>query len=354
MTTFHDRDYWQVELKRLLDIQEPESLHLDYKDKRSIIPPRRGGQGIDKQKRAEDVSKDISSFLNSDGGVLIYGVPETTDPSSTGGAPIPLAQSTDIGFTPEDKVDKETIENLITSGIQPIPKATLFQIAEVDHLARNIFVVEVKPGIGDVWQAKDKRYYERFHYKAEPMDHYRIEMVKARMVGPNLSLAFGFNDRWEREISDDAHEVTIFVGIRNDSTSVAEAALIELGVAGNLTTDGYGQESLGPFTRVGAREVQMDPPYLGRFDWYECYWPVGTQETIIAYRPVFRTNLPLRVTRLSVKGPFTQPSHLDAVQGWLFWRIQSPNMAPKKGVTEVVKGRYGLKLEELRRPFEIQ
>ena len=186
MTTFHDRDYWQVELKRLLDIQEPESLHLDYKDKRSLTPPGRGGQGIDKQKRAEDVSKDISSFLNSDGGVLIYGVPETTDPSSTGGAPIPLAQSTDIGFTPEDKVDKETIENLITSSIQPIPKATLFRITEVDHLARNIFVVEVKPGIGDVWQAKDKRYYERFHYKAEPMDHYRIEMVRARMVGPNL------------------------------------------------------------------------------------------------------------------------------------------------------------------------
>ena len=134
----------------------------------------------------------------------------------------------------------------------------------------------------------------------------------------------------------------------------AEATLIELGVAGNLTTDGNGQESLGPFTRVGERSVQMDPPYSGRFDWYECYWPVGTQDTIIAYRPVFRTNLPLRVTRLSVKGPFTQTSPIDAVQGWLFWRIQSPNMAPKKGVTEVVKGRYSLRLEELIRPFEIQ
>ena len=214
-------------------------------------------------------------------------------------------------------------------------------------------MVEVKPGIGDVWQAKDKKYYERFHYKAEPMDHYRIEMVRARMVGPNLSLTFGFNDRWERELRDDAQEVTLFVGIRNDSNSVAEAALIELGVAGDLAIDGYGQESLGPFTRVGARRVQMDPPYSGRFDWYECYWPVDTQDTSIAYRPVFRTNLPLRVTRLSVKGPFTQPTQLDAVQGWLFWRIQSPNMAPKKGVTEVVKGRYSLRLEERGQPFEI-
>ena len=354
MTTFRDRNYWQVELRRLLDTQEPESLHLDYKDKRSLIPPRRGGQGIDKQKRAEDVSKDVSSFLNSDGGVLIYGVPETTDPSSTGGAPIPLAQSTDIGFTPGDRLTKETIENLITSSIQPIPKPTLFQITEVAHLDHDIFVVEVKPGIGYVWQAKDKRYYERFHYKAEPMDHYRIEMVRDRMVGPNLSLAFGFNDRWEREIRDDVQEVTIYVGITNDSNSVAEAALLEIGVAGNLTIDGLGQESLGPFTRVGARRVQRDPPYSGCFDWYECYWPVGTQDTSIAYRPVFRINRPLLVTRLSVKGPFTQSTHLDAVQGWLFWRIQSPNMAPKKGVTEVVKGHYSLRLEARRQPFEIQ
>ena len=354
MTTLHDRDYWQLELKRLLDTQEPESLHLDYKDKRSLTPPGRGGQGIDKQKRAEDVSKDVSSFLNSDGGVLIYGVPETTDPSSTGGAPIPLAQSTDIGFTPEDKVAKETIENLITSSIQPIPKATLFQIIEVAHLARDIFVVEVKPGIGHVWQAKDKRYYERFHYKAEPMDHYRIEMVRDRVVGPSLSLAFGFNDRWERQISDDTQEVTIYVGITNDSNAVAEAALLEFGVAGNLTIDGFGQESLGPFTRVGARRVQKDPPYSGSFDWYECYWPVGSQDTSIAYRPVFRIDRPLLVTRLSVTGPFTQRTHYDEVQGWLLWRIQSPNMAPKQGVTEVVKGRYSLSLEERRQPFEIQ
>ena len=215
-------------------------------------------------------------------------------------------------------------------------------------------MVEVKPGIGYVWQAKDKRYYERFHYKAEPMDHYRIEMVRDRTVGPNLSLTFGFNDRWEQELRDDAQEVTIFVGIRNDSNSVAEAALLELGVAGNLAIDGYGQESLGPFTRVGTRRVQMDPPYSGRFDWYECYWPVGTQDTCIAYRPVFRINLPLQVTRLNLKGPFTQPTHLDAVQGWLFWRIQSPNMTPKEGVTVVVKGRYSLRLEEQRQPFEIQ
>ena len=120
MAQFHDSDWWSREFKRMLDEQQPEDLHLDYKDKRSLLPPGRGGGGIDRQKRANDVSKDVSSFLNSDGGVLIYGVPETDDPNATGGAPIPVDSCGPgkIGFE-RGEIDKETIENLITSNIQP-------------------------------------------------------------------------------------------------------------------------------------------------------------------------------------------------------------------------------------------
>ena len=45
---FHDSQYWQKELRRLLDSQEPESLHLDYKERRSLMPAARGGPRIDK------------------------------------------------------------------------------------------------------------------------------------------------------------------------------------------------------------------------------------------------------------------------------------------------------------------
>ena len=77
MSQFHDIEWWEEELKRMLTEQQPEDLHLDYKEKRSLLPPGRGGGGaIDKQKRAENISKDVSSFLNREGGVLIYGVPE--------------------------------------------------------------------------------------------------------------------------------------------------------------------------------------------------------------------------------------------------------------------------------------
>ena len=65
MVQFHTTDWWARALDRMLQDQTPEDLHLDYKERRSLVPPGRGGNGgIDKPKRAEDISKDVSAFLN--------------------------------------------------------------------------------------------------------------------------------------------------------------------------------------------------------------------------------------------------------------------------------------------------
>ena len=186
MDPFIEVDSWAELLERMLAEQRPEDIHLDYKDARSLLPIARGGSGVDKQKRREDISKDVSSFLNSDGGVLVYGVPESQDPNSPGGAPIPGGP--EIGFK-RGEIDKETVENLITSNIQPKLDPNLFRVTEVPYgnTDRIVIVVEVALGIGDVWQAKDKRYYKRFPYKAEAMEHYEINMVRERSLGLWLS-----------------------------------------------------------------------------------------------------------------------------------------------------------------------
>ena len=249
MTEFHDSEYWQNELKLLLEAQEPENLHLDYKGRESLMPAGRGGSRIDKQKRSEDVGKDVTAFLNSDGGTIIYGVPETEDPTATDGAPVPTGNSGNVGFS-RGEMDKETIENLITSSIQPKLGADLFQITEVSFDERMVFVVEIGVGIGDVWQAKDKKYYRRFHYKAEPMEHYEVNMVRSRSLGPTLKMVFGFDERWATSvIKDDVEEVAIFLGIRNDADTVAETALLELGIPKANVFPGDAPEEVGPFTR---------------------------------------------------------------------------------------------------------
>ena len=172
----HDSDYWHGRLTRLLEDQVPEDSQLDYKEQRALNSLRRGDGGVDRQKRALDVSKDVSSFLNSNGGVLIYGVPETDDPNMPGGTPVSLGESDRIGFEPK-AVTREAVEDLVTSNIQPKPGNHLFQVIEVPFCSRKVIIVEVEPGIGDVWQAKDHRYYRRFNFKSEPMEHYEIELV---------------------------------------------------------------------------------------------------------------------------------------------------------------------------------
>ena len=339
MSQFHDNEYWNAELGRLLCDQVPEDSHREYKDKIALLPPGRGGGGIDSQKRAGDVSKDVSSFLNSDGGVLIYGVPETNDHTSTGGSPAPLSEPEGIGFPREggrtETVSKETIERLITDNIQPIPDANLFKITEVGFQDRIVFVVEVAAGIGNVWQAKDKRYYHRSNYENRPMEHNHIEMVRSRSVSPDLKLVFGLSDRWEKELSDIGQgEVTIYIGIQNDSNKVAESAYIELGMP-ELSVEGYEQDVMEPFTKAGTRRVQIGE-YSYAFGLYECHWPIPTENMGIGYRPIFKTTLPLRVTQLTVNGPFTALTLTSQVQGWLLWQIQAPDMEIKKGMTKLV------------------
>ena len=333
MAQFHDGDFWHKEIQRLLDVQEPEDFHLEYKDKEALLPKGRGGGGLDTQKRGEDVSKDVSAFLNSQGGSLIYGVPETEDLQTTGGAPIPSALSSGIGFAREggktETVTKETLEHLVTDNIQPKPSANQFQVTEVPFRGRIIFVVEIAPGIGQVWQAKDKRYYQRYNFQNLPMDHYQIEMVRSRGVSPSLQLVFGFNAQWEKEVTTyGREEIEIFVGVQNVSNSVAETALLELGISEilGLGPAGNSRDSLAPFVRTRSHQVTGVLP-RDLVEWYECSWPVHGDLWRPLDRPIFKTLDPIQVLSGSVKIPL---GRISDTKGFFVWRVQTPNAVPNK------------------------
>ena len=358
MSQFHNTEWWEEELKRMLAEQQPEDLHLDYKEKRSLLPRGRGGGGIDNQKRGQDISKDVSSFLNREGGVLIYGVPEDENPDSTGGAPVPSGD--DIGFQ-RDEISKETIEHLITSNIKPRPGPELFRVIEVPHGndGRLIYVVEVGVGIGDVWQAKDQKYYRRYQFKAEPMDHDEINMVRDRSLGPYLKLTFGLDDRWTDRMhhwypTDTASRgVEIHIGIQNLANGVADSALIDLAlfaVAEGHSWDNIYQNQFPvgvfppEFKKVGIRRVQChdeDDPILssqrllvalGHLSWN------GTNQALSGtYAPLFKTADPWPVTRVNIG----TPRQMQGPFAYCFWRVQAPRMQPKLGVAKIGVGWAG-------------
>ena len=354
MTQFHSSEWWQVELNRMIEEQTPEDLHLDYKERGSLLPSTRGAGRLDKQKRAEDISKDVSSFLNSDGGVLVYGVPETQDPGLTGGSPVP--SGSEIGFQREE-IRKETIEDLITSSIQPKPGADLFRVMEVPYGSegRVLFVVEVAVGIGGVWQAKDKRYYRRFQFKAEPMEHYEIELVRNRSFAPDLWLVFGINARWETEMSNleylsrRGEEFKIHVGIRNLANNVADSALIEFGIWPFEDGDAMAKMAKGEFpdgvipagflpTEVRNITWEDDNRPLSRngisVAWSRLFWNDSNPALAGNYAPIFRTDLPWPVGAFTLRGTNVLRGR-NGLFALGFWRIQAHNMQPREGIVEV-------------------
>ena len=69
-----------------------------------------------------------------------------------------IVTSKELGFK-KGEVNKEQIEDLITGNISPRPGPDQFRITEASIGKNSVFVVQVQVGTGEVWQAKDKRYY---------------------------------------------------------------------------------------------------------------------------------------------------------------------------------------------------
>src|SRR5260370_10725479 len=101
-----ERRWTMIQLPRTLDEVQAlirdrvaEDVHLDYKRSEAIADNKKG-----------DIAKDVSAFLNSDGGVLIYGVEE----DQTQHAPVRVDDGVD-----HTRYSREWLEQVIGSNIQP-------------------------------------------------------------------------------------------------------------------------------------------------------------------------------------------------------------------------------------------
>ncbi len=171
-----------TELKTLDDLQDliknesQENLYLDFKASGSL--------GKSDGKKAE-ISKDVSSFANSDGGTIVYGMVEADHKAS----------QIDSGAS---DVDKEWLENVITSNISPRIDDIIIHPIEITT-GSYAYIVHIPKSNRAPHQAGDKRFYKRFNFKSVPMEQYEIMDVMNRETAPDLSLDFV----WQK--MDDGH-----------------------------------------------------------------------------------------------------------------------------------------------------
>lgn len=90
-------NYTYSDLEYLINNEVEENIHLDYKAS--------GALSKEDPKRTE-ITKDVSAFANSDGGIIIYGLSEKDHKPGA------------LSFIDGSKLTKEWLENVITL-IQP-------------------------------------------------------------------------------------------------------------------------------------------------------------------------------------------------------------------------------------------
>jgi len=131
-----------------------ENQNLDYKD-------------IEKYQDSDDLSKHISAFANSSGGLLILGVSE----EKVGEGRIYPKEIT----WGDETLSKETLENRLAHRIQPtLTELKIVPIRESKESHRVIFLVDTPKSNNAPHMASDNKYYRRMNFSRKPMEHYEV------------------------------------------------------------------------------------------------------------------------------------------------------------------------------------
>jgi len=164
----HPKDWELAEVQALIHNQVPEGTELDYKacDALQQTP------GVRKE-----ISKDVSSFANANGGIIVYGVIEHGH----------VPANVDDGYDP-DEISQEWLGQVISSGIKP--KVNDIIVKQIAKSGGKFIYVVIIPRGQTAYQASDGRYYKRYMTQRLILEHPDIEDLMGRSRYPDLEPEF--------------------------------------------------------------------------------------------------------------------------------------------------------------------
>lgn len=187
-----------------------ESLSLDYKRAASLSKS-------DERKKIE-VTKDVSSFANSGGGILVYGIAEFEDEPRKH-----LPERLDPIKRAE--ISKEWLDQVIQS-IQPRVEGITIHPVTISETNNTVcYVVEV-PQSHTAHMARDHRYHKRHNFTTAQMEDYEVRDVMNRRTHPKIKASIFINRRAEWPKS----EGVILVKLENTGRVLANHVMVELEV----------------------------------------------------------------------------------------------------------------------------
>ena len=262
-------------LDQMIADANEESPSLDYKRADSLAKTV-GKKTVDDKKI--EVTKDVSSFANSGGGVLIYGVAEFEDEQRKH-----LPERLDP--IKRTEISKEWLDQVIQS-IQPRIEGVVIHpvvISETDNTV--CYVVEV-PQSHTAHMARDYRYHMRHNFTTARMEDYQVRDVMNRRKHPKIRGYIYVN----RKTSHTEPVGMVLVRLENVGTVMARDVMVELELPINMSGEiAVKKPVTSKTTDEGSCEVFRIPDALMR--------PVFPGSDVILRRE-FRTH----VTQKDMKG----------------------------------------------------
>jgi hypothetical protein len=193
----HKKDTYDMDfLLSIISNELEESINIDFK----------AGEALSKNDaKKKEISKDVSAFANSNGGIIIYGMNEVNHKANS------------FSFIDGNEFTKEWLEQIISSTIQRnIPDLKIFPIRNNGKIEETVYVVQIPESIESPHICKDKKFYKRYNFESVAMEEYEVrnlygKKAKSKLILSGYSISFKKINTYDNKILFD-----ITTGLIND------------------------------------------------------------------------------------------------------------------------------------------
>jgi hypothetical protein len=228
-----------ADLNALCNTHAEEGLRLEFKacnELRKGVKRREGP--LTKDEIAAELSKDVSSFLNADGGTIVYGINERKDRK------ISRAESLDVAnaFQPTEKLGTEWLTQMLRSHISPPPSNLEVYRIFLDGTPDSSWFLVVEIPAGQIaYQANNKVFYKRVGSTSAPMEQYEVADVMRREQGPSIIVRATPGPLSPFGISPGVHGAgfTLMLEVTSTNYIAAEYGLLKLTIRPPLFTSAF-------------------------------------------------------------------------------------------------------------------
>jgi len=214
---FAKEEYTEQDINDLISNKVEESINLEFKSSGSL--------GFEDNKKKE-LSKDVSSFANSYGGIIIYGIEEKNQVANS------------LSFIDGNTITKEWIEQVINSNIhRKIDGILIIPVRFGNDVSKTVYVIKIPESNQRPHMANDYRYYRRSNFQSVPMEEDEFRNLYNRLQKTHLSIIDLISQgRGNVKVKDKYEYVNFEINIlvKNESNSIEDRFKLEVKIPNAL------------------------------------------------------------------------------------------------------------------------